>query len=170
MSTISPLRNHETSALEAIGKTPCVELRHIVPNDSARIFIKLEGLNPTGSYKDRMAKSIIEAAEQRGDLRPGMTIVEATGGSTGSSLAFVCATKGYKFTVVSSDAFAEEKLKTMSAFGATVDIVHSPTGKITPDLIPSMRERAKGLAQGKDFYYADQFSNPYVLVGYEGLG
>lgn len=158
------------SILDTIGNTPCVELRHIVPDGCARVFVKLEGLNPTGSYKDRMARSIIEEAERRGDLKRGMTIVEATGGSTGSSIAFVCAIKGYSFRVVSSDAFAEEKLKTMSAFGATVDIVHSPSGKVTPDLIPSMRERARNLSTGKDFYYADQFSNPDVLVGYEGLG
>ena len=155
---------------DAIGNTPCVELRNIVPNDCARIFIKLEGLNPTGSYKDRMARSVIEEAERRGDLKPGMTVVEATGGSTGSSIALVCAIKGYDFTVVSSDAFAEEKLRTMSAFGATLDIVHSPSGKVTPDLIPSMRERARHLSAGDNFYYADQFNNADVLVGYEGLG
>ncbi|GAB1203722.1 hypothetical protein APSETT445_002359 [Aspergillus pseudonomiae] len=166
MSTITSTRN----ILDAVGKTPCVELHHVVPDGCARVFVKLEGLNPTGSYKDRMARSVIEEAERRGDLRPGMTVVEATGGSTGSSLAFVCAIKGYSFLVVSSDAFAEEKLKTMSAFGATVDIVHSPSGKITPELIPAMRDRAKELSQGEDYYYADQFNNPDVLVGYEGLG
>ncbi|OQE22942.1 hypothetical protein PENSTE_c009G04187 [Penicillium steckii] len=155
--------------LDAVGNTPCVELRHVIPDRCARVFIKLEGLNPTGSYKDRMAKSVIEEAERRGDLKPGMTVVEATGGSTGS-FAFICSIKGYEFLVVSSDAFAEEKLKTMSAFGATVDIVHSPSGKITPELIPSMRQRAKELSQGESFYYADQFSNPDVPVGYEELG
>ncbi|KAK5789727.1 hypothetical protein VI817_008850 [Penicillium citrinum] len=165
---MSTTRNR--SILDAVGNTPCVELRHVIPQGCARVFVKLEGLNPTGSYKDRMAKSVIEEAERRGDLKQGMTVVEATGGSTGSSLAFICAIMGYKFLVVSSDAFAEEKLKTMSAFGATVDIVHSPSGKITPDLIPSMRQRATELSQGDDFYYADQFSNPDVLVGYEGLG
>ena len=166
MPTISSTR----SILQAIGKTPCIELRQVVPDGCARVFVKLEGLNPTGSYKDRMAISVIEEAERRGDLKPGMTVVEATGGSTGSSLAFVCAIKGYDFTVVSSDAFAEEKLKTMSAFGATVNIVHSPSGKVTPQLIPSMRERAKELSLGDRCYYADQFSNPDVVVGYEGLG
>ncbi|CAI7656577.1 unnamed protein product [Penicillium manginii] len=156
--------------LDAIGNTPCVELRHVVPDGCARVFVKLEGLNPTGSYKDRMAVSIIEEAEKRGDLKPGMTIVEATGGSTGSSLAFICAIKGYDFTVVSSNAFAEEKLQTMAAYGATVDIVSSPTGKITPELIPSMRVRAKELSQNGDCYYTDQFSNPDVLVGYGSMG
>ncbi|KAJ5088656.1 tryptophan synthase beta subunit-like PLP-dependent enzyme [Penicillium angulare] len=158
------------SMLDAVGNTPCIELRNVVPDGCARIFVKLEGLNPTGSYKDRMAKSVIEEAERRGDLKPGMTVVEATGGSTGSSLAFICAIKRYEFLVVSSNAFAEERLKTMSAFGATVDIVHSPTGKITPRLIPAMRERAKELSKEGGYYYADQFSNPDVPVGYEGLG
>lgn len=156
--------------LEAIGKTPCIELRHVVPDGCARVFVKLEGLNPTGSYKDRMALSVIEEAERRQDLKPGMTVVEATGGSTGSSLAFVCAIKGYDFTVVSSNAFAEEKLKTMAAYGATVNIVPSPSGKITPDLIPSMRARAKEISLVGDCYYADQFNNLDVLVGYEGMG
>lgn len=165
-----PANNTTRDALGAVGNTPCIELSRIVPDGCARVFIKLEGLNPTGSYKDRMAMSVIEEAERRGDLKPGMTIVEATGGSTGSSLAFICAIKGYDFKVVSSNAFAEEKLKTMAAFGATLDIVHSPSGKITPDLIPAMRARAKELSQRDDCYYADQFSNPDVLVGYESMG
>ncbi|KAL7654506.1 pyridoxal phosphate-dependent enzyme, beta subunit [Aspergillus phoenicis ATCC 13157] len=162
------------SALDAIGNTPCVQLTRVVPQDCARVFIKLESLNPTGSYKDRMALSVIEEAERRNDLRPGMTVVEATGGSTGSSLAFVCAVKGYTFRVVSSDAFAKEKLNTMTAFGAHLDIVPSENGKITPQLIPSMRERARRIAtEDKDpssYYYADQFSNPDVFPGYETLG
>ena len=95
-----------SSVLDAIGNTPVVRLRHVVPKDCAQVFVKLEYLNPTGSYKDRMARSMIEEAERRGDLRVGMTVVEATGGSTGSALAFVCAAKGYKFTVVSSNGFA----------------------------------------------------------------
>ncbi|UQC91510.1 uncharacterized protein CLUP02_17046 [Colletotrichum lupini] len=126
------------SALDAIGNTPCVRLRSVVPEGSADVYLKLESLNPTGSYKDRLARAIVEEAERRGDLKPGSTIVEATGGSTGSSLAFVCTLKGYGFHAVCSDVFAKEKLRTMAAFGAFVDIVHSPTGKITPDLFPSM--------------------------------
>src|SRR5262245_61448253 len=106
------------SILEAIGDTPVVRLRKLVPEGSAEVLVKLEYYNPTGSYKDRMALAMIEEAEQRGDLRPGMTVVEYTGGSTGSSLAFVCSLKGYRFKVVSSDAFAAEKLRTMRAFGA----------------------------------------------------
>ncbi|KAH7110746.1 tryptophan synthase beta subunit-like PLP-dependent enzyme [Dactylonectria macrodidyma] len=159
-----------SNVLDTIGNTPCLQLRRVVPEGHARVFIKLESLNPTGSYKDRMARSIIEEAERRGDLQPGMTVVEATGGSTGSSLAFVCAVKGYAFRVVSSDAFAQEKIHTMSAFGSTVELIKSPTGKITSDLIPSMRERAREISEKPGCYLADQFNNNDVLVGYERLG
>src|SRR6266705_1681769 len=106
------------SVLHAIGFTPLVRLRHVVPNGAADVVVKLEFYNPTGSYKDRMALAMIEGAEARGALRPGMRVVEFTGGSTGSSLAMVCAAKGYRFVVLSSDAFAREKLLTMEAFGA----------------------------------------------------
>src|SRR3954467_4657701 len=111
------------SPLQAIGNTPVVQLQKVVPPNSAQVFVKLEYFNPTGSYKDRMALSMIEEAEKRGDLRPGMTVVEYTGGSTGSSLAFVCAVKGYTFRVVSSDAYSREKLQTMRAFGADLHVV-----------------------------------------------
>ncbi|KAJ4248465.1 hypothetical protein NW762_012802 [Fusarium torreyae] len=156
--------------LDAIGNTPCVELQRLTAEGDARVFLKLEYLNPTGSYKDRMARAVVEEAERKTTLRPGMTIVEATGGSTGSSLALVSAVKGYKFRVISSDAFAPEKLRTMAAFGSNLDLILSPTGKITPDLIPSMREKAKDFSQKDDIFWVDQFSNPDVLVGYEALG
>src|ERR1041384_418055 len=106
------------SVLRAIGNTPVVRLRRVVPSAAADVIVKLESANPTGSYKDRMALAMIEGAEARGALRPGMTVVEFTGGSTGSSLAMVCAAKGYRLVVLSSDAFAREKLLTMEAFGA----------------------------------------------------
>ncbi|KAB8202887.1 tryptophan synthase beta subunit-like PLP-dependent enzyme [Aspergillus parasiticus] len=126
--------------------------------------------NPTGSYKDRMAKSMIEEAERRGDLKPGTTIVEATGGSTGSSLAFVCAVKGYRFHVVSSNAFATEKLRTMAAFGANLDLIHSPSSKITLTLIPSMIRRAEEVSTSDGYYFTNQFKNQDALVGYETIG
>jgi len=107
------IRPVERSTLKTIGNTPVVRLKHVVPENSADVLVKLEFFNPTGSYKDRMALAMIEEAEKRGDLRPGMTVVEYTGGSTGSSIAFICAVKGYRFKVVSSDAFAREKLDTM---------------------------------------------------------
>jgi cysteine synthase len=111
-------RAAEASALDAIGNTPIVRLQKVVPPDAAEVWVKLEGCNPTGSYKDRMALALIEGAEGRGELTPGMTGIEYTGGSTGSSLAFVCSVKGYRFVAVSSDAFAPEKLRTMRAFGS----------------------------------------------------
>lgn len=159
-----------TTALEAIGNTPVVQLQHTVPPNHASVFLKLEYFNPTGSYKDRMALAMIEQAEQRGALRSGMTVVEYTGGSTGSSLAFVCAVKGYKFHVVSSDAFASEKLKTMKALGAQLDIIASPSGNITSDLIPKMIARAKEIGTNKDSYMTDQFNNKDSLLGYEKIG
>src|ERR1041384_2888446 len=106
------------SVLHAIGHTPVVRLRRVVPAGAADVLVKLEFYNPTGSYKDRMALAMIEGAEARGVRRPGMRVVEFTGGSTGSSLAMVCAAKGYPLVVLSSDAFAPEKLQTMRAFGA----------------------------------------------------
>src|ERR1700683_5229481 len=129
-----------TSVLEAIGNTPVVQLRKVVPPAAARVFIKLEYYNPTGSYKDRMALSTIEGAERRGTLRPGMRVVEYTGGSTGSSLALVCAVKGYRFTPISSDAFAREKLETMRALGGDLILVPSEGGQITAELFARFRE------------------------------
>jgi len=156
--------------LSAIGNTPLVKLQKIVPKGCADIYVKLEYLNPTGSYKDRMALSIIEQAEQRGDLRPGMTVVECTGGSTGTSLSFICAVKGYAFTVVSSDAFAPEKLHTMKVFGANLLIEPSKGGVSTPDLVPRMLARAAKIASADDTFPTVQFENVDALIGYEGLG
>ena len=159
-----------STTLEAIGNTPLVRLNKVVPSSSAEIFVKLEYYNPTGSYKDRMARAVIEEAEKRGELRPGMTVVEYTGGSTGSSLAFVCAVKGYPLKIVSSDAFAQEKLRTMRAFGADVIIVPSQNGQTTPDLIPRMREVARELASHGDTYWINQLYNQDVPSGYTSIG
>src|SRR5580658_7518894 len=155
--------------LHAIGNTPLVQLRRVVTPGAARVFIKLEYYNPTGSYKDRMARSVIEGAERRGTLKPGMTVVEYTGGSTGCSLAMVCAVKGYRFTPVSSDAFAREKLETMRAMGADLILVHSEDGRITPELMAQLKvELAKEAAKPGTFW-ADQFNNDDVLEGYAGI-
>src|SRR5499427_1694233 len=116
------------SVLQSIGNTPVVRLRRVVPAGAADVVVKLEFFNPTGSYKDRMALAMIEGAEKRGALKPGMRVVEFTGGSTGSSLAMVCAAKGYRCVLLSSDAFAEEKLRTMRAFGAELRMVPSDGG------------------------------------------
>ena len=158
------------NALEAIGNTPIVKLNKVVPDHAADVWVKLEGGNPTGSYKDRMALAIIEGAEIRGDLKPGMTVVEYTGGSTGSGLAFVCAVKGYKFHVVSSDAFAKEKLDTMRAFGAKLEVIHSPSGKINSNLINQMVDRAKELAMKDDYFFSDQLNNADIIKGFEKMG
>jgi len=158
------------SMLAAIGNTPLVRLRKLVPSGSADVLVKLEYYNPTGSYKDRMALAMIEEAEKRGDLKPGMTVVEWTGGSTGIALAFVCAVKGYRFRVVSSDAIAAEKLRSMQIFGADLEIVKSVGGKLTPDLVPRMTARAKEIAAEAPSYFTDQMRNPDMLTGYQTLG
>ena len=158
------------TALDTIGNTPIVQLQKIVPKGSADVLVKLEYFNPTGSYKDRMALSMIEEAEKRGDLQPGMTVVEYSGGSTGSSLAFVCAVKGYRFKCVSSDAFAIEKRKTMKAFGTELIIVPSEGGMTTPDLIPRMVEKAEMLAKPEDCYLTGQLTNADIIIGHRNIG
>ena len=156
--------------LDAIGNTPLVQLSRVVPQGAATVYLKLEFYNPTGSYKDRMALSMIERAEQRGALRPGMTVVEYTGGSTGISLAFVCAVKGYRCRIVSSDAVAKEKLRSMEIFGAELEVLKSQGGKLTADLVPRMMARARELAAEGPSYATDQMRNPDMVAGYEPLG
>jgi len=159
-----------SSMTEVIGNTPLVQLVRVVPDGAADVFVKLEWFSPTGSYKDRMALAMVEEAERRGDLRPGMTVVEYTAGSTGSSLAYVCAAKGYPLKVVSSDAYAEEKLRTMRAFGADLTIVPSEDGMVTPDLLPRMIEQAAEYAAEPDTYWTHQRHNADSLVGYRAVG
>jgi len=154
--------------LGAIGSTPIVRLEHIVEPGMSEVWVKLESDNPTGSYKDRMALAMIEGAERDGRLRPGQTVVEYTGGSTGSSLAYVCALKGYPLRIVTSDAFAREKLRTMEVFGAELDVLRSPEG-ITPELIPRMIERSKEIVEETGGFATDQFRNRDMLDGYAGL-
>ena len=167
---MSPSSTRSMTILDTIGNTPLVRLRKIVPPGSADVLVKLEYFNPTGSYKDRMALAMIEEAEKSGNLRPGMTVVEYTGGSTGSSLAFVCAVKGYRFKVVSSDAFAKEKLQTMKAFGAELLIIPSEGGRTTPDLVPKMMEKARSLAEPEDCYFTNQIHNSDIIIGYSKIG
>lgn len=158
-----------SSALDAIGHTPIARLTRLAEPDAAEVWLKLEAANPTGSYKDRIALAMIEGAERAGLLRSGQTVVEYSGGSTGSSLAFVCALKGYPLRIVSSDAFAPEKLATMRAFGADVEVIPSPEG-ITPQLVPRLIERAKEIVDEVDGYATDQFKNADMIEGYRGLG
>ena len=158
------------SVLQAIGRTPVVQLRAVVPPGAADVYVKLEFYNPTGSYKDRMALAMIEGAEARGALRPGMRVVEFTGGSTGSSLGMVCAAKGYRLLLLSSDAFSEEKLRTMRAFGAELRIVPSEGGKVTPALFDRFRSEIAVLAAEPDTFWTDQFHNMDAVDGYAGIG
>ena len=157
------------SGIDAIGGTPVVRLEQLVDEDCAEVWVKLESANPTGSYKDRMALAMIEAAERDGRLRPGQTVVEYTGGSTGSSLAYICALRGHPLRIVSSDAFAVEKIATMRAFGADVELIHSPQG-ITPELIPAMVARAGEIAAETGAFWTDQFNNTDMIDGYRRLG
>ncbi len=162
------------SVLKAIGNTPLVKLRRVVAPSSGDVYVKLEYYNPTGSYKDRMALAMIEGAEARGDLVPGrtppMSVVEFTGGSTGSSLAMICAVKGYRFTPVSSDAFSAEKLSTMRAFGAELTVLKSDGGKVTAELFPRMKAEAERIRQATGAFFTDQFNNHDALTGYMAIG
>ena len=158
------------SVLHTIGRTPVVRLSRLAPAGGADVFVKLEYFSPTGSYKDRMALAMIEGAERRGALRPGMRVVEYTGGSTGSSLAMVCAMKGYPFEPLSSDAFAVEKIRTMEAFGARVEIVPSEGGRVTPGLFDRFKARIATISRDPDVFWTDQFNNADALDGYRQIG
>jgi len=147
-----------------------VRLRKVVPPNCADIFVKLEGENPSGSVKDRMARALISRAEADGRLKPGDTVVEYTGGSTGASLALVCAAKGYGLRIVSSDAFSREKLDQMAALGAELTLVPSQGGLTTRKLILDMIETARGLSREPHTYWTDQLNNRDSLAGYYPLG
>lgn len=162
-----PLTN---SVLNTIGHTPVVKLQRLVQPGSADVVVKLEYFNPTGSYKDRMALAMIDGAERRGTLTPGMRVIEYTGGSTGSSLAMVCAMKGYPFHPLSSDAFSEEKLNTMRAFGADLEIIKSDGGRVTPGLFDQFKARTAELMKEPNTFWTDQFNNDDALEGYAGIG
>lgn len=158
------------SVLQTIGGTPLVRLHRLLPPGSADVVVKLEFFNPTGSYKDRMALAMIDGAERRGALRPGMRVVEYTGGSTGSSLAMVCAMKGYQFHPLSSDAFSVEKLDTMRAFGANLEVVPSDGGKVTPALFDRFKARIAELTKDPNTFWTNQFHNADALEGYATIG
>src|SRR5690348_15158669 len=147
------------SVVEAIGNTPLVQLQRIVPQSSARILVKLEFANPIGSMKDRVAKAMVEAAASDGRLSPGGTVVEYTAGTTGVSLALVCAAKGFGSHMVYSDAFSEEKRLTMQALGSGITIVKSDNKKITERLIREMIDRAAEISKRPKHWYSDQLTN-----------
>src|SRR6476620_11244415 len=156
--------------LDAIGNTSLVRLRKVVPADCADILVKLEWENPTGSMKDRMALAVISMAEADGRLRPGAPVIEYTGGSTGASLAFVCAAKGYRIRIVSSDAFSQDKLHQMAALGADLTLVESEGGRTTKKLILDMIEAARALSREPHTYWTDQLNNQDSIAGYYPLG
>jgi cysteine synthase A len=156
--------------LDAIGNTSLVKLRKVVPPGSADIYVKLEWENPTGSLKDRMAHAVISRAEANGRLLRNGTVVEYTGGSTGTSLAFVCAAKGYRIKIVTSDAFSQEKRDHMTALGAELTLVPSQGGLTTKQLILDMIATAKELAAAPNTYFTDQLTNRDSVAGYHALG
>lgn len=156
--------------LDAIGNTSMIRLQKVVPPGCGEILAKLEWENPTGSVKDRMAVAVIARAEEDGRLRPGDTVVEYTGGSTGASLALVCAAKGYRLRIVTSDAFSPEKLRQMAALGAELTLVPSEGGKTTRKLILDMVETARGLASEPHTFWTDQLHNHDAIAGYFPLG
>jgi cysteine synthase A len=159
-----------SNLLSAIGNTPLVELRHLAPAGSARIVAKLESANPTGSMKDRMARALVEHAAADGRLPRGGTVVEYTAGTTGVSLALVCAALGYRAHFVFSDAFSDEKRRTMEAYGATLTDVPSDKGQITEQLIRTMISTSAEIARRPGHWWCDQLNNRDGEAGYYPLG
>jgi len=158
------------SVLDAIGHTSLVPLRKVTARNGATVLVKLEWENPSGSLKDRMARAVIARAEQDGRLRPGGTVVEYTGGSTGTSLALVCAAKGYRIRIVTSDAFSQEKRDHMAALGAELTLVPSEGGLTTKKLILDMIEAARTMSREPGAFWTDQLNNVDSLAGYQALG
>jgi cysteine synthase A len=156
--------------LDAIGSTSLVRLRRVVPAGCADVLVKLEWENPTGSMKDRMARAVIARAEQGGRLKAGDTVVEYTGGSTGTSLALVCAARGYPLRIVTSDAFSREKLDHMRALGAELTLVPSQGGLTTKQLILDMIDVAREMSRAPRTFWTDQLNNLDAVAGYHPLG
>jgi len=155
--------------LQCIGNTSLLALRKIVPRNGARILVKLESENPTGSMKDRMALAMVEAAEADGRLPADGSVVEYTGGSTGVSLSLICAVKGYPLHIVTSDAFAPEKLDHMRILGARLEIVPSESGGMTEKLTRDMVEAARIIAAKTGGFWTDQLNNKDQIAAYHGL-
>jgi Cysteine synthase len=156
--------------LDGIGNTPLVELSPLVPEGSARVLAKIEWTNPTGSMKDRMARAAILGAIEKGNLKPGGTVVEYTAGTTGISLALVCAALGYKLEIVFSDAFAEEKRRVMVALGANVTVVKSEGKGINADLIKTMIATSEEISRRPNHWWSDQLNNHDGIKGYYAMG
>jgi cysteine synthase len=164
--TVGQLRR---DILECIGNTSLLPLRHVVPGNGSRILLKLESENPTGSMKDRMALAMVEAAEADGRLTAGGSVVEYTGGSTGVSLSLICTVKGYPLHVVTSDAFAREKLEHMRRLGARLQIVRSESGSMTEKLTRDMVEAARVIAADTGSFWTDQLNNEDQFAAYHKM-
>jgi cysteine synthase A len=158
------------SILQAIGNTSLVPLRKVAPPGCAEILVKLEWENPTGSMKDRAAHAMISRAEEDGRLKPGDTVVEYTGGSTGAALALICAAQGYRLRIVTSDAFSVEKRDHMAGLGAELILVPSESGRTTKKLIVDMIETARTISQEPHTYWTNQLENQDSITGYYTLG
>jgi cysteine synthase A len=156
--------------IDRIGNSPLVELKHIVPDGAGRVFLKIESENPTGSMKDRMALAMVEAAERDGRLAPGGSVVEYTGGSTGVSLAMVCAVKGYALHIVSSDAFSIEKRRHMQALGAKLTVLPSDNGAMNAALTRAMIAEADRIQRETGAFWTDQLNNVDQLAAYHAMG
>lgn len=155
--------------LAAIGNTPLVPLAKLSPEGGAKVHVKWEGANPTGSMKDRMALAMVERARSSGRLRPGQPIVEYTGGSTGASLAMVGAALGHPVRIVAYDVVAEEKIAMMRALGAEVEILATPGRKVTPELLPRLRARVDEIVKDTGAFWTAQMENPDQTLGYEAM-
>jgi cysteine synthase len=170
MEAVTRGRNRPMDILDAIGNTSMVRLRRVVPPGCADVLVKLEWENPTGSMKDRMAHAVISRAEEDGRLKPGDSVIEYTGGSTGASLALVCAARGYRLRIVTSDAFAQEKRDQMEALEAELTLVPSEGGLTTRKLILDMIEAARELSREPHTFWTDQLNNHDSIAGYFPLG
>jgi len=163
------MKDARRDILACIGNTSLLPLRNVVPKNGARIMLKIESENPTGSMKDRMALAMVEAAERDGRLKPGGSVVEYTGGSTGVSLALVCAVKKYPLHIVTSDAFAREKLDQMEILGAKLQIIQSESGGMTGKLTRDMVEAARIITEKTGGYWTDQLKNTDQLTAYHEM-
>ena len=163
------MNDRHSSILHRIGHTSLLALRKVAPENGARVLIKLENENPTGSMKDRMALAMIEAAEADGRLGAGGTVIEYTGGSTGVSLSLICAVKGYPLHIVTSDAFAKEKLDHMRILGASLHVIKSENGGMTAKLTRDMIEAARNIAADTGGFWTDQLNNEDQLSAYRKM-
>ncbi|HUR69480.1 MAG TPA: cysteine synthase family protein [Candidatus Thermoplasmatota archaeon] len=162
-------RSDPSTILGTIGDTPLLELTALRPPGGARVVVKIEGANPTGSMKDRMALAMIEGARREGRLAPGHPVVELTGGSTGTSLALVCRALGHPLSIVTNDAVAREKIDMTRALGARVEVIRTPEGKVHPGLVPEMRARVEAIVKETGAFWTDQFNNAHQVEGYATL-